>query len=575
MHDSRPEVNSLRLVLGLLILLSSSCMAQGQCDQGNPHAASDELKIHRLLDQHNWPELVRQLKPLRVRSSDFNFDYGIGLAHLGDWQAAQTALLAGERQCPKQKRFPIELAGVAFQQKKYPAAAEWLRKALKLDPSDDYANNFAGTVYYLMGNLPASLKYWNRVHKPSIAALQFDPNLRVQRLVLDRAFVFSPSAVLELPEYEATVERLASLGIFAPYNIALRARPDGTFDVDFHALEQNGFGSSKLQALVSTFSGAAYETLYPHYLNAGGAAANFESLLRWDEQKRRAWLSFSEPLNEQPQYRWRLSTDERDENWSIRRSFTGDAPPLGSLNLERQMVSASVSAIPNGRLQWSTGAELSHRSFRAVNDGPALTPQIVAPGYQLKSIFSIEGTPLERPEHRFSLTTGASSETARLWSNPARAFEKLQGSALAKWFPQAEGDTYELSQQFRAGRDFGTAPFDELFLIGIERDTDLWARGQIGTRDGRKGSSPIGDRYFLSNTDFNRRVYSNGLFSIKAGPVLDMARVASPTAGLATSQWIFDTGIEAKITVLGTSVVLTYGRDLRAGTNAFYGTAAR
>jgi hypothetical protein len=148
----------------------------------------------------------------------------------------------------------------------------------------------------------------------------------------------------------------------------------------------------------------------------------------------------------------------------------------------------------------------------------------------------------------------------------------LQGSALAHWFPQAQDDKYEVEQRVRAGRTFGSAPFDELFLLGMERDTDLWLRGHIGTRDRKKGSSPLADRYFLSNSDFYRRIYGNGLFSIKAGPLLDVARAAAPTSGLSTGQWLFDVGADTKITVLGTSVVLTYGRDLRSGSNAFYAT---
>jgi hypothetical protein len=154
-------------------------------------------------------------------------------------------------------------------------------------------------------------------------------------------------------------------------------------------------------------------------------------------------------------------------------------------------------------------------------------------------------------------------------------FGKLQGSVLAHWFPQAQGDTYEFAERVRAGRTFGSAPFDELFMLGMERDTDLWLRGQIGTRDRQKGSSPLGSNYFLANTDFYRRIYGNGLFSIKTGPLADIARTGAPTSGLSTGQWIFDVGVGTKLTVLGTSVVFTYGRDLRSGSNAFFGTIAK
>jgi tetratricopeptide (TPR) repeat protein len=556
-------------------MLAAPYAASPQCSADTAQISLKASEIHGYFTRRDWAVVVRLAGPLSARSADVNFDYGLALAHLEQWPAARSALVSGARQCPGQRRFPNELAGVAFEQKRYPEAAAWLHKSLKIEPGDSYADNFAATVYYLMGNLDAALKYWNRVQKPDIAALHFDPQLRIRRQILDRAFAFSPAAVLNRLEYEATESRLRSLGIFPSYTIALNARTDGEFDAEFHAIEQNGFGSTRLAAIVSTFAGAAYETIYPSYLNARGSATNFQSLLRWDKEKRRAWLSVSAPLNARPDWRWQLSADARNENWVIRRSFTGDAPPLGSLNLELESITAAVTAIASGRLQWSTAAELSHRTFRNITDGSALNPELTSHGYQFKYRAAIEGKVFTVPERRFSVTAGASSETARLWSSSAHIFEKLEGSALARWFPLAQADTYEFSQRLRAGRIFATAPFDELYLLGMERDSDLDLRGQIGTRDGREGSSPLGDQYFLSNTDFSRRLYSNGLFTIQAGPLFDIAKVGAPTSGLSTKQWIFDTGVAAKFTVLGTSVVLTYGHDLRDGSNAFYGTLAR
>jgi tetratricopeptide (TPR) repeat protein len=573
------------MLAGLISLPAISNPVWGQCStsplNAQTGASPEASQIQQLFDQHNWPEVVRLAAPLAPRSADLNFEFGLALAHLQRWPEARAALQAGERECPRQKRFDVELAGVAFQLKRYPETASWLRRALKLDPNDEYANNFAGTVYLLMGNTNAALKYWNRVQKPYVAALDFDPQLRVQRLILDRAFAFSPAAMLHERDFETTEARLNGLGIFPRYNIVLDTRPDGKFDAGFHAQERNGFGSSRMEALVSTFGGAVYETVYPSYFNMGRSATNIDSLLRFDSQKRRAWLSISAPLHDLPQLRWALQFDARNENWAVRRSFTGTAPVLGSLNLQRQSIAASVTGFPGGRLQWTAGAEVSHRGFRNVVVGTALTPSLVVPGYELKARAAIEDEIVKIPERRFSLAVAANSELARMWSTQTqvprapRLFARLQGSALAHWFPQAQGDTYEARQQLRTGGTFANAPFDELYVLGMERDTDLWARGQIGTRDRKKGSSPLGDSYFLSNTDFYRRIVGNSLFSIKAGPLFDVARAGAPTSGLSTAQWLFDVGVDAKLTILGASVVLTYGRDLRSGSNAFYGTVAQ
>jgi hypothetical protein len=429
----------------------------------------------------------------------------------------------------------------------------------------------------LMGNVEAALKYWNRVQKPFVAEVRFDPQLRVQRLILDRAFAFSPAAELKLRDYQSTRARLDALGIFASYNIVLNARSDEKFDVDFHAAERDGFGSSRLEALISTLSGLPYETVYPAHYNMGRVATNIDSLLRWDRQKRRAWMSVGVTVHNLPQWRGTLQFDARDENWAIRKSFSGAAPVLGSFDLERQSATAFFSDIRSGRLQWSTGAQLIHRNFHGVVQGTALNPSLVEPGFTLKALGSVQSKIIDMPERRFTVLGNISSELGRVWptvgSAASRLFVNLQAGATAHWFPQAEGDRYEVQQRIRAGRIFKNASIDELYLLGMERDTDLWLRGHVGTRDGRKGSSPLASSYLLTNSDFYRRIYSNGLITIKAGPLLDIARANAPDAALAPNRWYFDAGAQAKLTVLGTSVVLTWGHDLRSGSNAFYGTA--
>jgi len=542
---------------------------RAQCTAASPIQAQVEQAYAR----HQWDEVVRLVERVSPRSAALDYDYGMALAHLQRWSQARAALLAGARCRPREERFPVELAGVAFEQKHDPEAAAWLRRALKLNPKDNYANNFAGTVYYLMGNVPAALHYWNRVGKPYVSALSFDPQLRIRRLLLDRAFAFSPAAVLREPQWETTEARLAGLGIFPASNIALNARPDGAFDADFHALELDGFGATPLQAVVSTFSGLPYATIYPSYDNIGRSAMNLDSLLRWDEQKRRVWIALSAPLHNLPARRWQLFTDVRDENWAIRRSFTGIAPVLGSLNMEWQRAGASVTSFSSGRFGWNLSGEFSHRRFRSVVQGSALDAQLVQPGYGLQFGGGVHGKPLDVPQRRFTLTTAANAQVGRLWSSPPHLFEKIQVSTLVHWFPQAQGDKWEVSQQLRLGGLFGSAPFDQLFMLGVERDNDLWLRGHVGTRDGRKGSSPLGNRYLLANSDQYRRIYSNGLLAIQAGPLFDIGRMGAPVSGLTTDQWLVDTGIEARLTVLGTHVVLAWGRDLRTGNNSFFGTA--
>jgi hypothetical protein len=107
-------------------------------------------------------------------------------------------------------------------------------------------------------------------------------------------------------------------------------------------------------------------------------------------------------------------------------------------------------------------------------------------------------------------------------------------------------------------------------MLGLERDNDLPLRAHIGTRDGRKGSAPIGRDYFLHSWEADKNLYSNGLVAAKLGPLLDIGKITDPGTSLGSQRWLFDLGAQIKLRVFSTTVAFSYGRDLRAGHNAFY-----
>jgi len=105
----------------------------------------------------------------------------MSLARLQRWDEAAQALAAGQRKAPLDKRFPVELGGLAFARKNLREATKNLDRALKLDRSDRYAIDLLASVYFLENNLEAALQYWNCIGKPYIE--QFGWNL-CRRLIL-------------------------------------------------------------------------------------------------------------------------------------------------------------------------------------------------------------------------------------------------------------------------------------------------------------------------------------------------------------------------------------------------------
>jgi len=534
---------------------------------------SDGASVNRarqLSAERRWQEIVGLAESVPHPSPELDFYYGTALAQLGRWDDAQKAFAAGARLQPGDKRFPLELAGVAFKQKRYPAAVRQLRRALHLDPADSYGNDFLGTVYFLEGNTEAALKYWNRVGKPQIVEVRSQPTPQVNAALLDRAMAFAPATVLRLPDLLTTEVRIRGLEIFPRYQFDLQARNDGKFDILFRNRERDGWGQGKLEKLFLLLRALPFQSITPEFYNLRDEAINLTSMYRWDAQKRRILAQLSAPFKANPKFRYTLMADLRGENWDIRRPFQGPAPPLGSFNLRREAVAADFAAMESGRWRWSAGAEVSHRDFRSVVPGTALTPDLLAKGYQLKQLMQVDAELWRQPERRLTLEAGASSQAGRIWSQPSHAFEKLQGSLRFHWFPQSQGDDYEMQHRIRAGKTFGGVPFDELFILGLERDNDLEMRGHIGTRDGRKGSAPLGRNYFLSNWEADKNVYRNGIFTVKLGPFLDTGKITDASTGLGSQKWLWDLGAQAKVHVFGVGFAFSYGKDLRLGNNAFY-----
>jgi tetratricopeptide (TPR) repeat protein len=557
----------------IFVGLLCSCLRLSAQAGATPVPSAEELR--QLAAEQRWQDIVRLLGPSQSRTADLNFYYGTGLARQERWHEAESAFREGFRLAPHDSRFPIELAGVAFKQKAYPRAARRLRQALKITPQDPYANDFLGTIYFLQGNLDGSLKYWNRVGKPQVVELRADPQPQLSPALLDRAFAFSPASTLQRSEFHATDERIQALGIFPRYQFDLRAREDAKFDVWFRNQERNGFRSTKWEALFLLLRGLPFLSINPEYYNAGQEAINLVSMVRWDPQKRRVFAEISLPFHHDAKYRYEITADLRNENWAILNSDATSSLPLASLNLRREVLGFSLASYASGRWHWSAGSEFSHRDFRSVAPGTALTPALLAKGYQLKQLAELRAVLWRMPERRFAGEAKVSSQVARLWSQPLQTSEKLEGSLGWHWFPRAAGDDYEMQQQIRGGKTFGTVPFDELFMLGLERDNNLPMRAHIGTHDGRKGSAPLGRNYFLANWEVDKNLYENGIVSLKMGPFLDTGKITDPVLMLGSRQWLWDTGAQIKLRVFGTGVVFSYGKDLRSGSNALYLTIPR
>jgi tetratricopeptide (TPR) repeat protein len=555
----------------LLFLLPLRTLAQ----TGNP-VAEKLSETKKLYDAGDWAEVARAVPQSPEEPADLLLYRGLALAHLQQWEAAKAAFAAGREKAPGDPRFLIELAGIAYRAKEFSEAKRDLRRALAMNPKDEYANNFLASIYFQEGNLEVALKYWNRAGKPKLEDLTFEPALKLQPLVTDRAFSFARGGAWQREQLLTTQARLRALDLYPGMLFELRAHDDGSFDLGFHAAERNGWGRTKWEGLISLLRDTPYQAVDPEYYNLGREGVNWVSTYRWDDEKRRVFTEVSAPVFENPAARFRVYFDGRNEDWNITNTFIPGSPSLARLNLEKAAAGAEIRFIEGGRWEWNAGMEYSYREFRNVFGIPSAAAPFFTDGSAIALRSGVQRCLIRFPERRFTLNSSASGEFGTFFGGPLGRYGRLEGTLGVRWLPKARGDDYETQVSLRGGRTIGDVPFDELFTLGFDRDTPLWLRGHPGLRDGQKGDAPLGRNYVLVNAETDKILYRNGIFTVKAGPFLDTGKTYDPSGYFGSPKWLWDTGAQAKIRVLGgVQVVLGYGKDLRSGRNSFFTTVTK
>ncbi|MBS1829934.1 MAG: hypothetical protein JST93_31840 [Acidobacteria bacterium] len=500
-----------------------------------------------------------------AQTPDAELQRGLALAKSDQLDAANTTLLRARRAYPHDPRFPLELAGIAYRQQNPAQSKHLLREALRLDPANEYGNTFLGALYLLDGNLPATIKYWNRVHKPLLQQVHLKPIPALHPLLRDRALWLSGGQVLTTKNLEMTTANLESLAAFSTYQFELTPANDNRYDLTFRSLTKR-LPTSKWMSLLPLARGLPYQTVFLDFQNIRQRAMHFDSLIRWDPNKKRLAFNLTSPWRLSPHWIWRLGVDARDEDWDLTPRYGIDGPQL-----RKAALTAGVTHSLTSRLEWGLHFQSAKRSYR--NAGSS---SYFRNGWSVELANSLDALLWTRPENRMKLTAGVAFRTGHLYSSQPSHYSGIDANSRFTWLPAAKGDDLVVSATTRAGNLFGAPPFDELYILGMERDNDIWMRGHAGTRNGRKGSAPLGARYGIVQSEVDRTVLRFPLVRLQLGPFLDTGRITDPHGVFGSRTWLVDAGAQAKLRVLGGFTwAFVYGRDLRQGTGVFYTAIVR
>ena len=551
----------------ILLLVSASAVAGGD-------SSADRVRVVKALyDGKQWEAVVAETDSTPASPGDFGLYRGLALAHLERWSEAQKALEASLVRNPRDPRLMIELAGLAYREKNFKEAKDYLRRARQGDGADEYANDLLGSIYFLEGNLEAALEYWNRVKKPQLSDLSFEPQPDLKPILLDRAFAFRRGSIWTRDDFLKTKARLEGLGVFQVRRFDLQAKDDGTFDLIFRGAEKPGWLDSPWVAAAGLASGLPYQTVYAEFPSVNRNGLQWNTAYRWDDQKRRVNSELAAPRKDNPAWRYRFELDWRDENWNLTSTLEPSAPAEAAVNLQKVTARAEIQSMVSGRWAWSTGVSYSFREMRNPLGLPASAEGLFTGGSNVGLEGNVKRSLVRYAERRFTMDARANGQLGTFFSAPLGRYARLCGELDSHWLPQASGDDYETRVRLRTAKTFGNVPFDELYVLGFDRDTDLWMRGHPGLINGQKGEAPLGSGYVLANVDFDKIIYKTPFISLRAGPFLDTGKAYGASGYFGSQDWMWDTGAQLKIRVFGSfEFVLGYGHALRTGRNSFFTT---
>jgi hypothetical protein len=448
-------------------------------------------------------------------------------------------------------------ASTSYRQGDRERAKDYLNRLLKSHPNDSYANRFLGVLFLMDGNTEAALKYWNRVGEPRIKKISFKPSPDIDAILMDRAFVMAPASPLLLQEYRETKSRLEMMGAFKEFEFQLRPHQESrTFDLILRPQLRKGTFASKINIAAMVAQGALTDSIEPSFHNIGSRTMHSTSFISWDEYRNRIYTSLSLPLGDEPHARLRVFADHRAETWDI-----------GSdMELRKWETGFEAAKTWNDRISWSSGIKVSYRTYNGVQTDRSVFQEGALVGVFGGVDFSI----VRIPEKRLSLKGKSLIGTGKfIGANDRPSFVNFEHSLHLTWFPHPADEDLATNANVHFGRALGSAPFDEFYSLGADRNMNLRLRAHRSEMD-QYGENPFGPGYLLFNWDISKTIFENGKFRWRLVPFVDTARI-SPGDLWKGPKWFLDTGLQSGFQVFDSiELMMTYGKDLQSGRNVIY-----
>ena len=166
---------------------------------------------------------------------------GVGLAHAGDYGAADVTLSAALAQCPASALAARELAGLRFVQSRWDEAAQLAAVAAAQTPDDAPAWRLLAASRFILGDLEGALRAWNRIGEPRIDLVRVDGLDRTFQTVVRDLLGLSPRTELTVAALRRAHHSIALLPAASATRVGYRPIAGGLAEIVAAVVERPRF----------------------------------------------------------------------------------------------------------------------------------------------------------------------------------------------------------------------------------------------------------------------------------------------------------------------------------------------
>ena len=548
----------MKLILALLLVVITSNCLFAQLDE-----ARDALDKGQNVRAVNILSDLLASRP----TADAYLYLGIAYGKMKEYQKSEDTLKEGSQRYPRDSRFHNELADLYLTNNDRDNAKSELRRALVVDPNNNYASDLLATIDMSEGEVQSALRSWNKSGRPVINDILHNYYLTFGSWVVRDAVAFHPTDVLQYSQWKTTEARLFETGNFA--NAGLEVEPTVVPDEYNAIVRTTAKNNSLANVLFGVFKGVPIKTSYLDFWNIGNSGVNFNNNYRWEENRRRVEAGFKIPVPLAGLLFFEPGDIWRDENWDVSSQLQPQVTQNPNFSYKANAVGARLKAIPHYRVE--LGAGFQYRNRFATGSLPQLFTNI-------HKVAKFDA------ELNLRLFDGDYQNLLQLAGFGARRSVlgdiNFSGAVaeLDNRINFSRDTRTSLDWVLKAGTSRGSLPLDEYFLLGVDTNPANLLRGHTATEHGRYGHGPMGTDFGLVNVDLERRLATLPLFNnfnipflvVKWDLFFDGAKTWDQNHVVEGGKLLLDTGGGVRFETPTHSLNLGYGRSLRDGKNVLF-----